>query len=103
MLERLGYQVKIHQSPIAAWEDFYVNKENFDLVITDMTMPKMTGSTLAKKMLKVRSNIPIILCTGFVDLITAEEAKAIGIQKFVIKPILMSEMANMVREVLDKK
>ncbi|TET92815.1 MAG: response regulator, partial [Desulfobacteraceae bacterium] len=77
--------------------------DKFDLIISDMTMPKMTGDELAKKFMAIRPNIPIILCTGFSERINEEKAKAIGIRKFIMKPIVMREMAEAIRQVLAEK
>ncbi len=74
----------------------------FDLVITDQTMPNMTGVELIKEMRRIRPDIPIVLCTGYSEMIDEAKAKEMGIS-FVMKPIVMSEIANTVREVLDKK
>jgi len=101
MLERLGYDVVTSTSGTEALEVFRKQPENFDLVITDMTMPKMTGDKLATELLSIRPGIPIILCTGFSERITGEKAKEMGIRKFVMKPLVKSELAEAVREVLD--
>jgi len=101
MLERLGYDVVTSTSGTEALEVFRKQPENFDLVITDMTMPKMTGDKLATELLSIRPGIPIILCTGFSERITGEKAKEMGIRKFVMKPLVKSELAKAVREVLD--
>jgi CheY-like chemotaxis protein len=68
-----------------------------------MTMPNMTGSDLAKEIMSIRPDIPIILCTGFSDQIDKNKAKALGVSAFVMKPIVMNEIANTIREVLDRK
>ena len=68
-----------------------------------MTMPKMTGDELSKELLKIRSNIPIILCTGFSDKIDEIKTKDLGIREFVMKPIVMREIAKTIREVLDNR
>jgi len=101
MLEDLGYEVVTSTSGIETLSTFRRQPENFDLVITDMTMPKMTGDRLATELLGIRPGIPIILCTGFSERITGEKAKEIGIRKFVMKPLLMNDLAEAVREVLD--
>jgi nitrogen-specific signal transduction histidine kinase len=101
MLEHLGYTVVTRTSPIEALEAFKAMPDKFDLVITDMTMPKMTGDELAKELMKIRSDIPIILCTGFSELINEEKAKAMGIRAFVMKPVVQRELANAVRKALD--
>ncbi|MCG8683907.1 MAG: response regulator, partial [Desulfobacterales bacterium] len=74
---------------------------SFDLVISDMTMPYMTGDRLAKELLSIRSEIPIIICTGFSERINKEKAEAIGVEGFLMKPVIKSELAKKVREVLD--
>jgi PAS domain S-box-containing protein len=101
MLEHLGYKVTIRTSSIEALELFKVKSDRFDLVITDMTMPNMTGDKLAKELMKVRPDIPIIICTGYSERISEEKAGSLGIRKFIMKPIVMSDMAKTVREILD--
>ena len=81
---------------------FSEQPHNFDLVITDMTMPYMTGDQLAQKMLDIEPNIPVILCTGFNEIITEEKALAMGIQKFVMKPVVKNDLATTIRSVLDQ-
>jgi len=101
MLEHLGYTVEIRTSPIEALAAFTALSDKFDLIISDMTMPKMTGDELAKKILAIRPDIPIILCTGFSEHINEEQAKAIGVRKLIMKPFIMREMAEAIRQVLD--
>jgi len=101
MLEHLGYKVEVRTSPIEALAAFKALSDKFDLIISDMTMPKMTGDELAKELMAIRPDIPIILCTGFSEHINEEKAKAIGIRKFVMKPFIMREMAEAIRQVLD--
>ena len=101
MLERLGYTVSTRTSGVEALELFKNQPEKFDLVITDLTMPNMTGEAFAKELLKIHSEIPIILCTGFSEQLTKEEALEIGIREFIMKPIAMSQMAKTVRKALD--
>jgi signal transduction histidine kinase/ActR/RegA family two-component response regulator len=103
MLERLGYKVVSRTSSVEALEAFRANPHKFDLVITDMTMPNMTGDELAEKIMAIRTDTPIILCTGFSERITEEQAKKMGIREFVMKPLVMSDLAKTVRRVLDKK
>ena len=102
-LESLGYDVVTRTSSIEALELFRAQKSRYDLVITDMTMPHMTGIDLAKELMSIRPGIPIILCTGFSEKIDENRAKKIGLRAFVLKPILRREIANTIREVLDKK
>ena len=101
-LQRLGYDVVSRTSPIEALELFKAKPDFFDLVITDKTMPGMTGDTLAKELLNVRPNLPVIICTGYSQAIDQERAKQIGIKAFVMKPILINEIAAAVRKVLAK-
>jgi CheY-like chemotaxis protein len=102
MLENLGYQVTARTDSQEALEVFAEHPHQFDLVITDMTMPHMTGDQLAQKMLDIEPNIPVILCTGFNEIITEEKALAMGIQKFVMKPVVKNDLAATIRSVLDQ-
>ena len=101
MLEHLGYEVITRTSSTEALETFREGLDKFDLVITDMTMPYMTGENLAKEIMKIRSDIPIVLCTGFSEMIDEEKAKAIGTRAFIRKPLVMSDLAITIRKVLD--
>ena len=101
MLRELGYDVVTKKSSVEALELFRADPDRFDLVITDMTMPKMTGDQLSRELMKVRPDIPIILCTGFNPKISEEKAKEIGIKAFAMKPLVGRDMANIVRKVLD--
>jgi PAS domain S-box-containing protein len=101
MLERLGYKVTISTSSTEALNTFSFTPDEFDLVITDMTMPNMTGDRLARKLIEIRPDIPIILCTGFSELITRERAVDIGIRDFLMKPLSVKSLAKTVRKVLD--
>jgi PAS domain S-box-containing protein len=101
ILERLGYQVAVRTSSIEALELFRSKREDFDLVVTDMTMPNMTGDELAMELIALRSDIPIILFTGYSKKITDEEIAKIGIKAFAHKPVVKAEMAKTVRKVLD--
>lgn len=102
-LESLRYQVETRTNPIEALELFRANPNRFDLVIADMTMPRMTGDQLMKEILKIRPEIPTIICTGFSEKIDEEKAKEIGIRKYIEKPINKQDLANLVRKVLDEK
>jgi PAS domain S-box-containing protein len=103
MLERLGYSVLARAESADALAKFLENPGAFDLVITDQTMPKMTGEKLAESILSIRSDIPVILCTGFSELIDAEKAKAIGVDEFLMKPFSVKEIAETIRRVLERK
>jgi CheY-like chemotaxis protein len=100
MLERLGYRVTARASSQEALEVFAAGPNQFDLVITDMTMPSMTGDLLARKLLEMRSDIPIILCTGYNEGITEEKALSLGIRRYVMKPVVKTELASTIRAVL---
>ncbi|MDY7038920.1 MAG: ATP-binding protein, partial [Thermodesulfobacteriota bacterium] len=103
MIEGFGYQVTARTSSIEALEAFRVQPDKFDLIITDMTMPNMTGDNLASELLKIRPDIPIIICTGFSEKISKERSDALGIRGFIMKPIAMRELAVKIREVLDDR
>ena len=100
-LQRLGYEVVSRTSPIEALELFKAKPDHFDLVITDQTMPGMTGDALAREIRRLRSDIPVIICTGYSQTIDLERAKQIGIEAFVMKPVLINEIAAAIRRVLD--
>ncbi len=85
-----------------ALDTFTRNPEQFDLVIAGQTMPQMTGATLARKMKDVRSGIPVVLCTGFSQVISAEEAQAQGIHAYLMKPLARKELDKAIRRVLDR-
>ena len=101
MLSHLGYEVATRLDGVEALEAFREQPERFDLVITDMTMPNLTGDRLAKELMKIRPDIPIILCTGFSESITEEKATGIGIREFSMKPFVMRDLAMTTRRVLD--
>jgi CheY-like chemotaxis protein len=103
MLESLGYAVRAAASSIEALETFRTQPDAFDLVITDMTMPRLTGRELAGELMAIRPDIPIILCTGFSDLINEEQARASGIRQFVMKPYVITKLAETIRKVLDQR
>jgi len=100
-LGQLGYEMVTQQSSVEALALFRAEPDKFDLVITDMTMPHMTGDKLARELMKIRPDIPIILCTGRSRPISVEKIKEIGIKTVVMKPILKRTMAETVRQVLD--
>jgi CheY-like chemotaxis protein len=103
MLERLGYNVVVQTDSTEALRDFAEHPDEFDLIITDQTMPKMTGVTLAEKLLQIRPRIPIILCTGYSDLVSEETARARGIRELVMKPLARKEMVEVIHRVLERK
>lgn len=88
ILEGLGYRVDTAEaSSLGALRRFKKDPNQYDLIITDMTMPKMTGEKLAREMMSIRENIPVILCTGYSELISEKKAAAIGIRAYVMKPL----------------
>ncbi len=103
MIERLGYKVVTRTSSIEALELFRTKPHQFDLVITDMTMPQMTGDTLATELMRIRHDIPVILCTGYSEHMTGEKARRMGIRDFAMKPLVIQQLAGIIRKVLDKK
>jgi PAS domain S-box-containing protein len=102
LLAQLGYTVEVQTNSQEALNVFRQNPERFDLVITDQTMPGLTGEALSRELLRIRPEIPIILCTGFSHIMTAEKAKALGIQAYLMKPLAIRDLASIVRHVLDK-
>jgi PAS domain S-box-containing protein len=103
VLQRLGYAAVSRTSPVEALELFKAKPDFFDLVITDKTMPGMTGDALAKELIKIRPNLPVIICTGYSQAIDQQRAAQIGIKAFVMKPVLIDEIAAAVRKVLGKE
>ncbi|NLA74981.1 MAG: response regulator, partial [Deltaproteobacteria bacterium] len=103
LFERLGYTVTSGTDPVEACVLFESDPNRFDLVITDMTMPRMTGFDLTKKIKAIRPDIPVILCTGYSDLIDEQKAFEAGIEKYIMKPLALYNVAETVRMVLDKR
>jgi len=101
VLIKLGYNVHARTSSLEALALFRSKPESYDLVITDMTMPNMTGIELTQALMEIRPDIPIILCTGFSVMIDEAKAKSLGIRAFVMKPIMKRKMARIIRQVLD--
>ncbi len=102
LLSSLGYTVEVHTNSQEALHAFRHDPERFDLVITDQAMPGLTGEALSRELLRIRPELPIILCTGFSHIMTAEKAKALGIQAYLMKPLAIRDLAPIVRHVLDK-
>jgi len=100
VLTRLGYQVTSFTHSTEALKIFSKNPDEFDLVITDMTMPNLSGDKLSTELIKIRSDIPILLCTGFSETISEQKAASLGIRGFLFKPIVMKELAQKIRDVL---
>lgn len=103
MLGSLGYNVTATTNPYEALEMFSAHPDQFDLIVSDLTMPQLTGDRLAKEMLAVRSDIPVVVCTGFNSALTEDRAREIGIRKVLLKPVTRKQMTQAIREVLDEK
>jgi PAS domain S-box-containing protein len=103
MFENLGYSVIAETNPLLALDIFRAHPDRFDLIITDQTMPNMTGVEMARQILKIRPDIPVVICSGFTESPEYEEAGRLGITHFLRKPIIMKEFAEVVRSVLDDK
>ncbi len=101
MLERLGYHVITRTNSMEALTTFQNQPDAFDLIITDQTMPDMTGSDLARRILQIRPGMPIILQTGYSSLISEEKARSFGIKGFALKPLAKKDIALLIRKVLD--
>lgn len=101
-LKKLGYRVHAETNPNKALDLFCSNPEQFDLVITDMTMPNMTGDQLITEILRIRPDTPIVLCTGFSERIDEDKARMLGARAYVLKPLDRKKLAITVRELLDK-
>ena len=102
LLEKYGYSVVIRTSSIEAVELFRNNPDRFDVVVTDQTMPSITGYELAQEILLIRPGIPIILCTGYSATISPEIAKSIGIREYVMKPVITRELTRIIRKIFDQ-
>jgi len=102
MMRSLGYQVTAVQKPSEALELFIRDPNAFDLVFTDQAMPGLSGFDLAQQVLELRPDIPIILCTGYSDLVTEEAALAAGIKAFVIKPLSRLKIGETIRRVMEE-
>jgi len=102
-IESLGYQVTTKTNSVEALELFCSQPDAFDLVITDQTMPKLTGDELVKKLIEIKPDLPVILCTGYSSKIDSEKAILIGISAFIMKPVDKKELAKTIRLVLDRE
>jgi CheY-like chemotaxis protein len=102
ILEGFGYHVTTRTNSMEAIQTFLDTPDAFDLVITDMTMPHMSGADLVQELIRARPDIPVILCTGFSEYMTEEKAMQLGIKAFMKKPLTRQGMAKVVRDVLDR-
>ncbi|GIX47811.1 MAG: hybrid sensor histidine kinase/response regulator [Candidatus Tectimicrobiota bacterium] len=101
LLTRLGYRVTVRTSSLEALEAFRANPQRFDLVLTDQTMPNLTGDRLAQELRRLRPDIPIVLCTGFSAMLTEARARELGIDALLLKPLTAEELSRTLRRVLD--
>jgi len=101
-LQSQGYKVEVFSNGIDALERFNANSIKFDLIITDLTMPGLSGDKLSVEILKIQPKMPIILCTGFSEDMTKKKAIQLGIRKFVLKPISNSDLSILIRKIIDK-
>lgn len=103
MLQRMGYSVVTETDPLRVLAYVKSHPNDVDLVISDMTMPNLTGDKLAEELLKIRPDIPIIVCTGYSEKMSPEKAKKMGIKHVMMKPVGMKELGNAVRKTLDER
>lgn len=106
MLEQLGYEAFVASNGTEALNLFKSKEESgmgFDLIITDQTMPNMTGIVLAREIMNLKPDVPVILCTGYSEVVTREKALSLGISEYLMKPLVFRDLAETVRRVLDKK
>lgn len=101
-LTTIGYKVSVFENGSSAFKAFQKDPDQFDLIVTDMTMPQMTGGELAKKIISVRKNFPIILCTGYNETVSEAHALEIGIRRYLTKPLSNDDLAISIREILDE-
>ncbi|MBU0943166.1 MAG: cache domain-containing protein [Proteobacteria bacterium] len=103
MLEKLGYQVSDFTNSEEALQAFVNAPESFDLLITDLTMPGLTGIQLATEIMQLRAELPVILCSGFSETMSGNKAKSVGIREYVMKPMIKKDLAQIIRKVMDTK
>lgn len=102
-LQALGYAVTSATDPLAALETFESNPGRFSLIISDVTMLGINGAELVKRVKNLCPTLPIILCSGFSDLINEEKSRALGVNRYLMKPIIRRDLAMAVRACLDEK
>jgi len=100
MLESLGYYPVVRMSATEAWQAFQLAPQRFDLLITDQTMPGMSGDMLARECQQLRPDLPVILCTGSEQTLSADKARSCGVTEFVLKPLMLHDLAHTIRRVL---
>jgi DNA-binding NtrC family response regulator len=102
-LQRIGYQVHMETDSNKALKAFKQNPENFDLIVTDQTMPNLTGIELSKALMEIRPDIPIILYSGMMDQMSPEMIETAGIRAFLSKPLMLKQLSEAIRDVLDSQ
>ncbi len=102
-MEHVGYTVTAVTDSVEALEKIRAHPDQFDLLITDQTMPKMSGAELTREVLKIKPDMPVIMSTGHSEVFPEERAQEMGIKRYVLKPIQGNELLDAVREVLDEK
>lgn len=103
VFSQYGYRISTFSDPLQALQSFTAEPEQYDLLITDMTMPHMTGDRLAQEVLQIRPDFPVILCTGYSEKINKEKAGTIGIKKYIPKPLVMSKLVQSVYQLLKEE
>lgn len=103
MLQRLGHDVTVRTDSPEALLAFTEHPQEYDLVITDQVMPKMTGTRLALEILRIRPEMPIILVTGFADAVQESQVKALGIRTFIRKPFSSKDMSSLIDNAVGDK
>ena len=103
MLSQFGYDVETSTNPNHALTAFRADPHRFDLLITDMTMPDLPGDDLAREVMRIRPDMPVIICTGFNHWIDEFKADAMGVKGLIPKPFTIKDVAKVVREVLDRR
>jgi CheY-like chemotaxis protein len=103
LLSKMGYRVTTYSNPVAALEQFRNAPEQFDLIISDVTMPQMAGPDMAREMMKIRPALPVLLCTGYSAKITEQMASNIGSCALIYKPLVLDELSVAIRSALDKR
>lgn len=98
----LGYRVQAETDPLKALKAFTEKPEAYDMVITDMTMPHLTGDELALRVMAIRPSVPVVICTGYQDRVASDDLVAMGIKEFVFKPLDLHHFSNLVRRLLDE-
>ena len=102
MLEQLGYKVRSFEGAGEAVSAFSENPRSVDLIITDLSMPNMTGIEMARQLIEIRPDIPIIVCTGFSESMTTAKSQPLGVKAILTKPVLRVDLARAVRSLLDQ-